>query len=81
MKKIKFDQMPDTIIVPDNGFLFQWCCGCGLRHIWHLQVIKSQKKKEPDVIIMSGVSDLKGTQLRKFYDKCSTVKKKEKNEI
>ena len=68
MKKIKFNQVQNTEYVADDGWMFQWCCGCGLRHIWHF-TIHDGDKRGGRFIEINGIDDRKGTELRKFYEK------------
>jgi len=74
MRKIRFRQMDRIQVIPDDDFMFQWCCKCGARHIWHFKIRLAQNKKEEDVIIISGRRDWMAERLRKFYDR--QIKKK-----
>ena len=60
--KIKFDQVDNPFLIADNGFFSQWCCNCGMRHIWHFKMHKG-------FIEVSIMNDDKGTKLRKHYEK------------
>lgn len=66
MKKesIKFYPMKNVEYVENNGFLFQWCCDCHLRHIWQFEIVTQGKKQ---FIKINGIDDRMGTKLRKFY--------------
>ena len=69
MKKrniIAFPKMRNVEYIEDNGFLFQWCCDCGLRHIWNFQIVETKKQKYVKII---GIDDILATKLRKFYKK------------
>lgn len=67
--KIKFNQVEFPIYITGNGngFFSQWCCGCGLRHIWHFKTYR-QKKIEDDFIEINMMADDVGTKLRKKYE-------------
>lgn len=62
-----FPECPPVFDLLSGGFFSQWCCKCGLRHIWHLEVIRG-RKPEDDVIRVSGFCDETATKLRKFYE-------------
>ena len=68
MKKriINFPKMNNIEYIEDNGFLFQWCCDCGLRHIWNFQIVDDGKQKFIKIV---GTDDPSATKLRKFYKK------------
>lgn len=51
-------QLP--LYVSSPGFLLLVCCDCGLRHIYHLEIIKEGKK---EFIRVDGVRDDRGTLL------------------
>lgn len=61
---INFPKMNKVEYFENNSFLFQWCCSCGLRHIWHFEIVKIGKK---EYIKISGTDDPLATKLRKFY--------------
>lgn len=67
-KKLKFEEMQSPIYFDANqgGFIFQWCCGCGLRHIWHIETIQQDKKW---YIKVDCAADTKGTELRRIYER------------
>ena len=67
-EKIKFPQMPSRQFVANYGFLSQWCCKCGNRHIWHFRIYRKGKTGENDFIEINGFQDNVGTKLRKFYE-------------
>lgn len=52
----------------NNDFLFQWCCTCKARHIWHFHIVRG-KTPEEDYIELSVAGDPTSTKLRKFYEK------------
>lgn len=64
--KIKFSSMDEVIFIEDDGWLFQWCCQCHLRHVWRFHIVKSGRKQ---YIRMEGITDKVGTKLRRFYEK------------
>ena len=66
--KIIFKELNETLYVPNDGWIFQWCCDCKLRHIWNLKIHRRKKKNGGDFIEVSGIDDRTGTKLRKFYD-------------
>ena len=50
MKKkleIPYLQYPTTVI--NNGFWCQWCCDCGLRHLYFFRVIRGKTPNEDTV--------------------------------
>lgn len=63
-KKIIFPQMKDVEYIENNGFLFQWCCDCHLRHIWHFKILRG-KTPDKDFIEISGARDDIATKLRR----------------
>ena len=65
---IKFPQMKNPEYVWNNGFMFQWCCTCKARHVWHFDIIRG-KTPEEDYVAISVGGDTVATKLRKFYDK------------
>ena len=68
--KINFNQLEFPIyIAGDGGFLSQWCCDCGSRHIWHFRVLKGDKSTDGSFIEIDLMGDKVGTKLRKFYEK------------
>lgn len=66
--KIKFgdDELP--LYLKNNGFLSQWCCKCGSRHIWHFIILRG-KTKEEDEIFLTSFRDEKAEELRRFYER------------
>ena len=70
MKVIKFPKMENTEYMGQDSFMFQWCCDCHLRHIWHFHIIRG-KTPDDDFVVMSGVRDEMATKLRKAYEKSS----------
>ena len=69
MKKINFNQMPDPTYVANYGFVSQWCCKCGNRHILHFKIHKGDKSTGGEYIEVNWFQDNVGTKLRKFYEK------------
>ncbi len=69
-KKINFNQIEFPIFIAGdgNGFMSQWCCGCGLRHIWHFKIHKGDKKTGGAFIEINMMQDDMGTKLRKQYE-------------
>jgi len=65
---MKFRQMDSVEYIEQDGFMFQWCCKCHLRHIWHFHIVRGETLNE-DYIIISCVGDEVGTKLRSFYNK------------
>ena len=64
---IKFEEMETPLYFNlMGGFIYQWCCGCGMRHIWHIEVIEENKK---NYIKVDCAMDKQATKLRKFYKK------------
>lgn len=76
----KKDEMPDIPMadgrfdIENNGFWYQWCCGCGLRHILVLEVIRG-KKSDQDKIRVRIADDPWATAARK---KLNQKKKKKR---
>ena len=73
---LKFPQMQPVEFIEQDGFLFQWCCGCHLRHIWHFHIIRG-KNPVDDIVVISGNADRVATALRKSYDKNNNNKRKQ----
>lgn len=71
MKRIQFPQLPSPFFIANDGFISQWCCKCGNRHIWHFKIYRANKEEgiKEDFIEISCFQDDKGTELRKFYEK------------
>ena len=66
-QEIKFEQMETPLYFsPMGGFIYQWCCGCNLRHIWHIEIIEEKGKQ---YIKVDCAVDKSATKLRKFYDR------------
>ena len=78
MKKIKFPPMKDIEHVANGGWFSQWCCGCGLRHIWHFNILEGDTTTGGQFIEIRGFQDDKGTELRDFYMKHRGIKKSRK---
>lgn len=83
--KIKFSRLEFPIYVTGDGtgFLSQWCCSCGARHIWHFKIYKGDKTTGGPFIEINMMGDETGTQLRKFYErhlqkKATTKRRKRK---
>ena len=49
---------------PTNSMFFQWCCGCGLRHIYHFRVQRAETP-DKDSIIVTLEADEVATKLRR----------------
>jgi len=72
MKSIKFNEFEFPLHIKTDGFMSQWCCKCGARHIWHFIVIRD-KNPDDDEIYIDMFRDFKAEELRRFYNK--TIKK------
>lgn len=68
MKEIKFPEWNSPLVIPTDGFMSQWCCKCGARHIWHFIVMRDKDERK-DEIYVDCFRDAKGEALRKFYEK------------
>ena len=67
-RKKKYQYSSDyPALYETQSFEFTWCCDCGLRHIWHFEIIKNEKGEQ--MIKISGTDDPLATKLRKFYNK------------
>jgi len=77
MPKLKIREMPPTIEVDNDGFFSQWCCDCGLRHIWHLHIERG-KNPQKDFVTVSCFGDDSGTRLLKFYKKHQEKRRRKK---
>ena len=69
MKKVKFPELENPILIANYGFLSQWCCKCGNRHIWHFKIHKGDKSTGGAFIEINFFQDDKGAELRDYYDK------------
>lgn len=67
MKKIQFPDMPNPMLIANGGFVSQWCCKCGNRHIWHFKIHEGDKGTGGEFIEAHIFQDDRGTELRKFY--------------
>ena len=54
--KNEIKDMPAQMRIPNHGFVFDWCCDCGLRHVWHFE-IKRGKTPSKDEILASSIRD------------------------
>ena len=61
--------MPAETYVADGGFISQWCCRCGNRHVLHFKIHKGNKSTSGAFIEINWFQDDVGTALRKFYEK------------
>jgi len=68
MKKIKFGELEFPLYIPTDGFLSQWCCKCGARHVWHFIVLRGKKEKNDEVYV-NCFRDFKAEELRSFWKK------------
>ena len=68
-KPIDFKQMDNPSFIADGGFVSQWCCKCGNRHILRLKIREGDKSTGGDFIEINWFQDNVGTKLRKFYKK------------
>jgi len=76
--KIKLPKSMDSpTYVQDMGFVSQWCCKCGNRHIMFMRICKGNKATNGDYIEINWMQDDLGTKLRKYYEK-KTAKKGKK---
>ena len=69
-----FPQFDRVEYVENNGFMFQWCCKCKSRHIWHFHIVRG-KESEDDYIEISCGRDTVAEKLRKFHEKYFKEKK------
>jgi len=65
-RNIKFYNFNKKLYIENEGWWFQWCCDCHLRHIFHFQIIRGKKPKDDYVIIRCERDDM-ATKLRKYY--------------
>jgi len=65
---IDFPQFDKVEYVYNNDFMFQWCCTCGSRHVWHFHIERGKTPKDDYVEICCG-RDPVAEKLRKFYKK------------
>jgi len=72
---IKINQMPNPSYVNSGGFVSQWCCKCGNRHIMYFQIHKGGKETGGQFVEINWFQDDVGTKLRKFYEKKKRGKK------
>ena len=61
--------MENPCYIADGGFVSQWCCKCGNRHILHFKIRKGDKSTGGNFIEIRWFQDEVGTKLRKFYKK------------
>lgn len=70
MAKIKFPreirEAPSVFEVKTGGFMTQWCCGCGLRHIWHFRIVRGKKSSDDQVEISLLCDDLATHMLKQL---------------
>lgn len=51
MGKLDIPYTKKITVIYNNGFWCQWCCDCGLRHLYHFKIIRG-KTPEDDRIEM-----------------------------
>lgn len=73
-----FPQFDKIEYVYNNSFMFQWCCKCGSRHIWHFHIERGKKPKDDYVELCVG-RDPVAEKLRKHYEKTDSKKKRSKS--
>ncbi len=66
-KKLAVPYIQYPTIVSHNGFWCQWCCDCGLRHIYFFRVIRGKTPKK-DKIEMFIDRDDWATDAKKVID-------------
>ena len=66
----KVADMDPVVRIPNNGFLFPWCCDCGLRHIWHFRVERGNSP-EDDVVVLTGARDDYATKYRQIAERAA----------
>jgi len=52
MGKLDVPHIKKVTTIYNNNFWCQWCCDCGLRHLYHFRIIRG-KTKQDDKIEMS----------------------------
>ena len=75
---LDFPELPPVVEIQTGGFLSQWCCRCGERHIWHFSVRRG-KRPEDDSVFISGFPDQTGSYLRRFYARTKRKVRKRRN--
>ena len=75
--KIEFTDLKPIERFKSGDWLFQWCCDCGLRHIWYFEIVRG-KKPEDDEVLLRCTRDNMATNLRKFYNRHKKSKSKRK---
>jgi len=58
-------EMDDETKIPENRFYYNWCCDCGLRHVYYFRIEHDKDGKH--VIVLAGDRDDMATDLRKAY--------------
>ena len=66
-KKYQFDE-EYPMVLPTHSFEFNWCCGCGLRHISFFEVQRGKTPREDKVKVYC-VPDENGTDYRRDYER------------
>lgn len=61
---LKIPQADNVFYIPTNAFWFQWCCGCGLRHIFNFEIVRG-KTPEDDFICVRIAADEWATKARR----------------
>lgn len=46
MGKLDIPYIKRLTVIFNNEFWCQWCCGCGLRHLYHFKIIRGKTPKE-----------------------------------
>ena len=65
-QELIFRPMDPVEYIEQDGFMFQWCCDCHLRHISHFHIVRGESP-EKDYVVISCARDEVGTRLRKYY--------------
>lgn len=57
MSKLDIPYTKRITVIDNNEFWCQWCCDCGLRHIYHFRVIRGKTPEEDKIEICSDRDD------------------------
>ena len=77
MGKLDIPYTQKLTTVYHNGFWCQWCCGCGLRHIYYFRVIRGKTPKDDRIemtIEMDGWATLAAKKIARLTKKIKALK-------
>lgn len=75
IKGLEIPDADDLQKFKNGDWWFQWCCDCGLRHLWHFEIVRGKSPKSDEVHVR-GCADEWATKARKRITKLMKPKKR-----